>query len=83
MQIKLEITHRVQEGFDSAPYGWPVENGSALAESLQQALEHVMSTGEYRTIANVWGVEKGMIDKSVITARSGDSMAALLRSVYR
>jgi hypothetical protein len=51
-------------------------------ESLQQALEHVMSTGEYRTIANVWGVEKGMIDKSVITARSGDSMAALLRSAY-
>jgi hypothetical protein len=43
---------------------------------------HVMSTGEYRTISNVWGVEKGMIDKSVITARSGDSMAALLRSAY-
>jgi hypothetical protein len=61
-QIELEIAHRIQDGFDSAPYGWPVENGSALAESLQQALEHVMSTGEYRTIANVWGVEKGMID---------------------
>ena len=39
---------------------------SALSESLRQALEHVMSTAEYRTIATMWGVEKGMIDKSVI-----------------
>ena len=63
------------------PTAGPVEKGSALAESLHP-LEHVTSTGEYRTIADVWGVEKGMIDKSVITARSGDSMAALLRSAY-
>jgi hypothetical protein len=27
-----------------------------------------MSTGEYRTIATKWGVEKGMVDKSVINA---------------
>ena len=40
--------------------------GSALAESLRQALEHLMSTGEYRTIATMGGVEKGMIDKPVI-----------------
>jgi ABC-type amino acid transport substrate-binding protein len=52
--------------FDSAPYGWPVAKDSALAESLRQALEHVMSTGEYKTIATMWGVEKGMIDKPVI-----------------
>ncbi|HEX2283912.1 MAG TPA: bifunctional serine/threonine-protein kinase/transporter substrate-binding domain-containing protein [Mycobacterium sp.] len=52
--------------FDTAPYGWPVAKGSALAESLRQALEHVMNTGEYRTIATMWGVEKGMIDKPVI-----------------
>jgi hypothetical protein len=67
---------------DSASYDWPVEKGSAPAESLLLALEHVMSTGEYRTIANVWGVETGMIDKSVITARPGDWVAALLRSAY-
>ena len=54
------------EVFDSAPYGWPVAKGSALAESLRQALEHVMQTGEYKTIATMWGVEKGMIDKPVI-----------------
>jgi ABC-type amino acid transport substrate-binding protein len=54
------------EVFDSAPYGWPVAKGSKLAESLRQALEHLMQTGEYRTIATMWGVEKGMIDKPVI-----------------
>ncbi len=49
------------EVFDSAPYGWPVAKGSGLAESLLKALEHLMQTGEYRTIATMWGVEKGMI----------------------
>lgn len=47
--------------FNSAPYGWPVEKGSDLAEPLRQALVHLISTGEYRTIAVMWGVEKGMI----------------------
>lgn len=47
--------------FNSAPYGWPVPKGSGLAESLRQALAHLISTGEYRTIALMWGVEKGMI----------------------
>lgn len=54
------------EVFDAAPYGWPVAKGSGLAESLRQALEHVMATGEYRTIATIWGVERGMIDAPVI-----------------
>ncbi|TPG34656.1 bifunctional serine/threonine-protein kinase/transporter substrate-binding domain-containing protein [Mycolicibacterium hodleri] len=51
---------------DPQPYGWPVVKGSALSESLRQALEHLMKTGEYRTIATMWGVEKGLIDESVI-----------------
>jgi ABC-type amino acid transport substrate-binding protein len=54
------------EVFNPAPYGWPVPKGSPLSESLRRALEHVMQTGEYRTIATMWGVEKGMIDKPVI-----------------
>lgn len=54
------------EVFDTAPYGWPVAKGSALAEPLRQALEHLIDTGEYRTIATMWGVERGMIDKPVI-----------------
>jgi ABC-type amino acid transport substrate-binding protein len=54
------------EIFDTAPYGWPVAKDSGLAEPLRRALEHVMQTGEYKTIATMWGVEKGMIDKPVI-----------------
>jgi len=54
------------EVFDSAPYGWPVAKDSGLAEPLRLALEHLMDTGEYRTIATMWGVEKGMITQPVI-----------------
>ena len=54
------------EIFDSAPYGWPVTKGSPLAQSLVQALEHLIETGEYKEIATNWGVEQGMIDKPVI-----------------
>jgi hypothetical protein len=43
-----------------------VAKGSKLAESLRQALEHVMQTGEYKAIATQWGVENGMIDKLAI-----------------
>lgn len=54
------------EVFDSAPYGWPVAKGSGLAESLRLALVHVMESGQYRTIATMWGVEMGMITEPVI-----------------
>mgnify|MGYP000653241985 CR=1 FL=1 len=52
--------------FDSAPYGWPVKKGSPLAQSLQKALEHLITTGDYRTIAGKWGLESGLIEKPVI-----------------
>src|ERR1700754_2095014 len=54
------------EIFDTAPYGWPVAKGSGLADPLRRALEHLMQTGEDKTIATMWGVEKGMIDKPEI-----------------
>ncbi len=54
------------EIFDSAPYGWPVQKGSPLAQSLLQALQHLMDTGDYKQISTNWGVESGMIDKPVI-----------------
>ena len=60
---KLETAGSV---FDSAPYGWPVKKGSPLAQSLQKALEHLIETGDYKTIATNWGMESGMIDKPVI-----------------
>ncbi len=56
--------------FDSAPYGWPVPKGSGLAQSLLKALEHLIQTGEYRTIATMWGVEQGMILTPTINAAS-------------
>ncbi|HEX7824314.1 MAG TPA: bifunctional serine/threonine-protein kinase/transporter substrate-binding domain-containing protein [Mycobacterium sp.] len=54
------------EVFNAAPYGWPVAKGSPLAESLRQALMHLIASGEYRTIMNNWGVEAGMITQPVI-----------------
>lgn len=54
------------ETFESAPYGWPVKKGSPLAQSLVQALQHLIDNGTYKQIAANWGVEPGMIDKPVI-----------------
>ncbi len=60
---KLEAAGEIT---DAAPYGWPVQKGSPLAQSLQKALEHLIETGKYKEIATNWGVEAGMIDKPVI-----------------
>ena len=60
---KLEAAGEV---FDSAPYGWPVKKGSPLAQSLQKALEHLIETGDYKKIAENWGLQDGLIDKPVI-----------------
>ncbi|CAN5288131.1 bifunctional serine/threonine-protein kinase/transporter substrate-binding domain-containing protein [soil metagenome] len=54
------------EIFDAAPYGLPVAKGSPLAESLRQAVMHLITTGEYRAIMDKWGVEEGMITTPVI-----------------
>ncbi|WP_029116277.1 bifunctional serine/threonine-protein kinase/transporter substrate-binding domain-containing protein [Mycobacterium sp. URHB0044] len=54
------------EIFNAAPYGWPVAKGSPLAESLRQALMHLIASGDYRTIMTGWGVEAGMINQPVI-----------------
>ena len=54
------------EIFDSAPYGWPVKKGSSLGPSLQKALEHLITTDAFKTIASNWGVQAGMIDKPAI-----------------
>lgn len=52
--------------FEAAPYGYPVQKGSALAPALQQAVQYLIDNGQYRTIASNWGLEAGMITKSVI-----------------
>ncbi|WP_282786208.1 MULTISPECIES: ABC transporter substrate-binding protein [unclassified Nocardia] len=57
--------------FDSAPYGWPVKKGSPLAPVLQQAMQYLIDNGQYRQIAENWGVEEGVIAKSVINGAQG------------
>ena len=54
------------EVFNSSPYGWPVKKGSPLAQSLLQALQHLIDNGTYKQIASSWGVQAGMIDKPVV-----------------
>lgn len=54
------------ELFKTAPYGWAVPKGSPLAQALLKALEHVMQTGDYKTILANWNVQDGAIDKPVI-----------------
>ncbi|MGV0812702.1 ABC transporter substrate-binding protein [Mycolicibacterium boenickei] len=60
---KLEAAGEI---FDSAPYGWAVQKNSPLAQSLKQALEHLIESGAYEQVAKNWGAENGMIDKPVI-----------------
>lgn len=60
---KLEAAGDV---FDSAPYGYPVAKGSALAASLQQAVQYLIDNGQYQTIAENWGVEAGVLETSQI-----------------
>jgi len=52
--------------FEAAPYGWPVKKGSPLAQSMLKALEHLIASGDYKSIATNWGLEKGMLEKPVI-----------------
>ncbi|EME21853.1 ABC transporter substrate-binding protein [Rhodococcus triatomae] len=54
------------EQFDSAPYGWAVTKGSPLAPVLQQALQHLIDTGDYQQIADNWGVGSGTVTTAQI-----------------
>lgn len=52
--------------YDASPYGWVVAKGSPLGPVLQQAMQHLIDGGQYRAIADAWGVEAGIIDTSVV-----------------
>ncbi|NLU83037.1 ABC transporter substrate-binding protein [Rhodococcus sp. HNM0569] len=60
---QLELTGGV---FDAAPYGWAVAKGSPLAPVLRDAMQHLIDDGAYRTIAENWGVENGLVETSVV-----------------
>ncbi|MBV9516463.1 MAG: ABC transporter substrate-binding protein, partial [Mycobacteriaceae bacterium] len=47
--------------FKAAPYGWAIPKGSPLGQALLKALEHVMQTGDYKTILANWSVQDGAI----------------------
>ncbi len=53
---KLEAAGEIA---DAAPYGWPVKKGSPLAQSLQQALEHLIENGTYKTDRDELGCRAG------------------------
>lgn len=57
--------------FDAAPYGWPIKKGSALGPVLQEAVQSLIDGGQYRKIAEGWGVQEGAITKSVINGAQG------------
>ncbi|AZG43829.1 ABC transporter glutamine-binding protein GlnH [Gordonia insulae] len=52
--------------FESAPYGYPIAKGSPLGKALQQAVQHLIDNGQYKQIAENWGVQAGTIPNSVI-----------------
>ncbi|MFT3715378.1 MAG: ABC transporter substrate-binding protein [Gordonia sp. (in: high G+C Gram-positive bacteria)] len=52
--------------YDAAPYGIPVRKGSPLSAAIQQAVQYLIDNGQYRTIAEHWGVQAGMIPTSQI-----------------
>ncbi|WP_425301712.1 ABC transporter substrate-binding protein [Nocardia wallacei] len=57
--------------FQSQPYGWPVPKGAPLAPVLQEAVQHLIDSGEYRQIAENWGVQEGAITKATINGAVG------------
>ncbi|QIS19232.1 ABC transporter substrate-binding protein [Nocardia terpenica] len=65
---KLEAAGPV---FEAEPYGWPVPKQSPLGPVLQEAVQHLMDSGEYRKICENWGVQDGAITKSVINGAKG------------
>ncbi|WP_344784460.1 ABC transporter substrate-binding protein [Gordonia caeni] len=56
--------------YDAAPYGIPLPKGSALGPAVQQAMQYLIDNGYYRTIAEHWGVEAGMIETAQINGAS-------------
>lgn len=54
--------------YGAAPYGIALPKGSGLAQAMLAAVQHLISTGQYRTILARWGVESGAITTPAINA---------------
>ncbi|KAA0917339.1 ABC transporter substrate-binding protein [Dietzia sp. ANT_WB102] len=60
---KLQLAGEV---FDSAPYGWPVRKGAKLSAALEAAADKLIETGDFKKIAENWGVEDGLVTDAEI-----------------
>jgi len=60
---KIQLAGQI---LDSAPYGWPVAKGSALAMAMQKAAQSLIDSGAYLAITKKWGVEAGDIKTAQI-----------------
>ncbi|WP_185090993.1 ABC transporter substrate-binding protein [Gordonia oryzae] len=52
--------------FDSAPYGYPIAKGSSLVQAVQKAVQYLIDNGQYKAIAEHWGVEAGVIPTATV-----------------
>ncbi|MBV7296150.1 ABC transporter substrate-binding protein [Corynebacterium sp. TAE3-ERU12] len=52
--------------YDGAMYSWPVPKGSDLGPVLAQALQHLIDTGDYQRICEMWGLSDGAVDEARI-----------------
>lgn len=57
------------EIFDAAPYGFAVPKGSPLGPAIAAALEHLIKTGDYQKILNMWGVKEGYVEQGMINEK--------------
>lgn len=48
--------------YDGAPFGWPVPQGSVLAPLLADALQHLIDSGDYARLCDMWGLADGAVD---------------------
>ncbi|OIR74964.1 ABC transporter substrate-binding protein [Corynebacterium diphtheriae] len=63
---KLTTTGEI---FDAAPYGFAVPKGSPLGPAIAAALEHLIKTGDYQKILNMWGVKEGYVEQGMINEK--------------
>ncbi|WP_311523988.1 ABC transporter substrate-binding protein [uncultured Corynebacterium sp.] len=60
---KMEM---IGDMFDAAPYGIAVPKGSALAQAMAAAMQHLIDTGDYQRILAQWNISTGLLDQALI-----------------
>ncbi|RAX44842.1 ABC transporter substrate-binding protein [Arthrobacter sp. AQ5-06] len=60
------------DAFEVAPYGIPVDKGSAFTPVLQKALQALIDDGTYNRILSKWGVESGGVKTAALNVASSN-----------